>query len=565
MTFTQWFLFFLAVQVIHFLGTWKLYVKAGRKAWEAAVPVYNAIVLMQIINRPKWWVILLFIPIVNLIMFPVVWVETLRSFGKNSTVDTILGVVTLGFYVYYVNYFENVTYVQNRSIKPKTEAGETVSSILFAVVVATIIHTFFIQPFTIPTSSLEKTLLVGDFLFVSKVNYGARVPQTAIAFPMVHDTIPLAKVKSYSKFPQIPEMRFPGFEKPEHNDIMVFNWPVDTIPYFGYRGSERFDKPMDKKSNYVKRTVGLPGDNLEVKNGIVFINNQELKLDDRAKVQYTYIVNSEKGVDYNFFRKQGYTEHTQSFLVTPTNQNQINVLQRYGLDIEDQKNGSYVITTYGIPANEIQETGLRLQEVLGKKLFINLTIADAMKFSQQKMFDSIVKFEKKIEGKSIFPHNNELWTGDNLGPIHIPAKGEVVQLTTETLPLYKGIITDYEHNKLEVKNGSIFINDQPATTYTIQQDYYYMMGDNRHNSEDSRYWGFVPADHIVGKPVFIWMSMDPNVPMGKLFDKIRWDRLFTTVHGTGKPHSFFIYFVIILVGWTGYSFVKKRKAKKYKY
>ena len=132
MTFTEWFLFFLAVQVIHFLGTWKLYVKAGRKAWEAAVPVYNAVVLMQIINRPKWWVVLLFIPIVNLIMFPVVWVETLRSFGKNSTVDTILGVVTLGFYVYYVNYFENVTYIQNRSIKPKTEAGETVSSVLFA-------------------------------------------------------------------------------------------------------------------------------------------------------------------------------------------------------------------------------------------------------------------------------------------------------------------------------------------------------------------------------------------------------------------------------------------------
>ena len=286
------------------MGTWKLYVKAGRKAWEAAVPVYNAIVLMQIINRPKWWVVLLFIPIVNLIMFPVVWVETLRSFGKNSTVDTILGVVTLGFYVYYVNYFENVSYIQNRSIKPKTEAGETVSSILFAVVVATIIHTFFIQPFTIPTSSLEKTLLVGDFLFVSKVNYGARVPQTAITFPMVHDTIPVAKVKSYSKFPQIPEMRFPGFEKPEHNDIMVFNWPVDTIPYFRYQGTERFDKPLDKKSNYVKRTVGLPGDNLEIKDGVLYINNKVLELGDRAKIQYSYDVTTNGSpLDVNFLVK----------------------------------------------------------------------------------------------------------------------------------------------------------------------------------------------------------------------------------------------------------------------
>ncbi len=525
MTFTEWFLFFLAVQVIHFLGTWKLYVKAGRKAWEAAVPVYNAIVLMQIINRPKWWVILLFIPIVNLIMFPVVWVETLRSFGKNSTLDTILGVVTLGFYVYYVNYFENVSYIPNRSIKPKTEASETVSSILFAVVVATIIHTFFIQPFTIPTSSLEKTLLVGDFLFVSKVNYGARVPQTAIAFPMVHDTIPLAKVKSYSKFPQIPEMRFPGFEKPSHNDIMVFNWPVDTVPYFGYRGNERFDKPMDKKSNYVKRTVGLPGDNLEIKDGVVYINNKVLNLGDRAKIQYSYDVTTNgTPLDVNFLVKDlGVTDGAMQM---STNTYKIFALTEEGAE--------------------------RLRQL-----------------------SSVTEVKRNVETQpephpfktnvlAIFPHN-KAWNRDNLGPIHIPAKGEVVQLAPETLPMYKAIITDYEHNKLEIKEGSIFINDKPVTTYTIQQDYYYMMGDNRHNSEDSRYWGFVPADHIVGKPVFIWMSMDPNVPMGKLFDKIRWERLFTTVHGTGKPHSFFIYFVIILIGWTGYSFIKKRKAKKYKY
>lgn len=565
MTFTQWFLFFLAVQVIHFLGTWKLYVKAGRKAWEAAVPVYNAIVLMQIINRPKWWVVLLFIPIVNLIMFPVVWVETLRSFGKNSTVDTILGVVTLGFYVYYVNYFENVTYIQNRSIKPKTEAGETVSSVLFAVVVATIIHTFFIQPFTIPTSSLEKTLLVGDFLFVSKVNYGARVPQTAIAFPMVHDTIPVAKVKSYSKFPQIPEMRFPGFEKPAHNDIMVFNWPVDTIPYFRYQGTERFDKPLDKKSNYVKRTVGLPGDNLEIRDGVVYINNKVLDLGDRAKIQYKYIVESSKGVDYNIFRKEGYTEHPRAYVIYPTNQQQIALIQDYLLDAQKLEKGGLQILTYGIPPEKVEQSGLQFQEVLSNKLPISLTIADADKFRNSKMFDSVTKFTSQSEGTRIFPHNNELWTADNLGPIHIPAKGEVVQINLETLPLYKGIITDYEHNTLEVKGTSILINGEPATTYTIQQDYYYMMGDNRHNSEDSRYWGFVPADHIVGKPVFIWMSMDPNVPLGKLFDKIRWERLFTTVHGTGKPHSFFIYFVVLLAGWGIYSFVKKRKAKKYNY
>ena len=189
MTLTEWFLFFLAVQVIHFLGTWKLYQKAGRKAWEAAVPVYNAVILMKIINRPWWYVILLFIPIINLIMFPVVWVETLRSFGKTSTTDTLLGIFTLGFYIYYVNYTQDVTHRPDRSTSPKSGSGEWVSSILFAVVVATIVHIYFIQPFTIPTSSLEKTLLVGDFLFVSKMHYGARTPMTAVSFPMVHDTI----------------------------------------------------------------------------------------------------------------------------------------------------------------------------------------------------------------------------------------------------------------------------------------------------------------------------------------------------------------------------------------
>ena len=167
MTFTNWILFVLLVQLIHFLGTWRLYQKAGRKAWEAAIPIYNAVILMKIINRPWWWVILLFIPIVNLIMFPVVWVETVRSFGRTSTTDTILAVVTCGLYIYYLNYVAEVKHREDRSLHPGSAAGEWISSILFAIVAATIVHTYVMQPFTIPTSSLEKTLLVGDFLFVS--------------------------------------------------------------------------------------------------------------------------------------------------------------------------------------------------------------------------------------------------------------------------------------------------------------------------------------------------------------------------------------------------------------
>ena len=286
MSWTGWLLFALIVQVIHFLGTWKLYVKAGRKAWEAAVPIYNAVVLMKIINRPWYWVILLFIPIVNLIMFPVVWIETLRSFGRNKTTDTVLGLLSFGLYIYYINYTQDVSHIKDRSRIPRTSGGEWVSSILFAVVAATIVHTYVMQPFTIPTSSLEKTLLVGDFLFVSKFHYGARTPMTAVAFPMVHDTIPILKSKSYLKDLQIPYFRFPGFQKIKQNDIVVFSWPPDTLTNITNPRSKVDIKPLDKKSNYVKRCVGLPGDSLEVRDGYVYINGTKNELPGRAKLQF---------------------------------------------------------------------------------------------------------------------------------------------------------------------------------------------------------------------------------------------------------------------------------------
>ena len=217
MTLFQWFVFFLLVQLVHFLGTWKLYESAGRKRWEAAIPVYNAIVLMKIIGRPTWWTILLFIPVINVIMFPVIWVETLRSFSKKTTIDTFLGIATFGFYIYYVNYTQKLNYVANRSLEPQNQTADTISSLLFAIIVATLVHTYFVQPYTIPSSSLEKSLLIGDFLLVSKLNYGPRVPMTTIAAPMVHDSLPFTKKLSYFKKPQLPYFRFPGFEKIKNN------------------------------------------------------------------------------------------------------------------------------------------------------------------------------------------------------------------------------------------------------------------------------------------------------------------------------------------------------------
>ena len=511
MTLYQWFVFFLIIQVIHFLGTWKLYEAAGRKRWEAAIPVYNAIVLMKIIGRPTWWTFLLFIPIINLIMFPVIWVETLRSFGKRSNLDTILGIATFGFYIYYVNYTQKLDYVTDRSLNPDNKTADTISSLLFAIIVATFVHTYFLQPYTIPTSSLEKSLLIGDFLFVSKINYGARVPMTTVAFPMVHDSIPFFKSKSYLKWPQLPYFRLPSLEKIARTDIVVFNWPADTVHFFGDTKTIGLRKPIDKKSNYVKRCVGIPGDNLSIKDGIVYINGKILVLPERAKPQFSYTVTTD---------------------------------------------GSSFDQTYLL--KELNITDEVYQTAQDSFYFKALTVESANRLKNNPIVKSVVRNISTAPEPNIFPQNNK-WNQDNYGPIYIPQKGKTVAITTETLPFYKKIISEYEENDLKVIGSEIRINGAVAKNYTFKQDYYWMMGDNRHNSEDSRYWGFVPENHIVGKPVFIWMSWDTH---GSGLGKVRWERLFTTVGGDGQPQSYFKYFLIALAAFfVGEYFWKKRKEK----
>jgi len=514
MTLSQWFIFVLLLQVVHFIGTWKLYVSAGRKSWEAAIPVYNAIILMKIIGRPTWWTLLLFIPIINLILFPVIWVETLARFGKHSVLDKVLGIATFGLYIAYVNYTQKLNYIADRSTEPANKTADTISSLLFAIVVATFVHTYFIQPFTIPTSSLEKSLLVGDFLFVSKVNYGARTPMTTVALPMVHDTIPLTKKKSYLNWPQLPYFRLPGFQTVERNDIVVFNWPVDTVYKFRDQSGLRVDKPIDKKSNYVKRCVGVPGDQLEIKDGIVFVNGKELILPERAKPQFSYKValDGKTPIDFEYLLKD--------------------------MDVTDGA---------GFMNAEKRDT-----------LFIAaLTAANAERLKHVPGITGVQKIISKEVEPGIFPHINK-WNRDNFGPIYIPQQGKTVALNVETLPFYKAIISDYEKNDLKVTGNEIRINGKIATSYTFQQNYYWMMGDNRHNSEDSRYWGYVPENHIVGKPIFIWMSYDSN---GKGLQKIRWDRLFTTVSGEGQPQSYFKFFLLALVAYfIGEYFWKKKKS-----
>ena len=565
MTTTEWILFFFALQGVHFLGTWKLYKAAGFQAWQAAVPIYNAFILMKIIKRPAWWVILLFIPTINLILFGVIWVETLRSFGKNSAKDTALVLLTFGLYIYTVNYSANPKHQPDRSLRPKTGFGETVSSILFAVVAATLVHNYFIQPYIIPTGSLEKSLLIGDFLFVSKFHYGARAPMTAVSVPMVHDTVPGLKIRSYLKKPQFPYLRLPGLQKINRNEIVVFSWPADTVRQFFVR-EKRVDKPIDKKSNYVKRCVGIPGDTLEIIDGFVHTNGSKNQLPDRARVQYTHFAYAQKGVSSRKLLAEGFSDFNRTYKIdniTESSYQQLipYIIGRMGNTIEDFR---VITTAKGLPTDVIRKTGLRVSEILELKKEMTLTLDEATAMRKVPEIDSVVRrFSKKnVPNEAFFPNKIPFdWNEDNFGPLVIPKKGMTVNLNKENLPLYKKIIAEYEANDLETSPSEIRINGIPTDQYTFKKDYYWMMGDNRHKSEDSRFWGFVPDDHIVGKPIFIWFSIK-GINDGIKNWSIRWDRVFTTVGGSGERTSYFPYFVGFLVVWQGVVFYRRRKKNK---
>ena len=574
MNVTQWIIFFLIIQGIHGLATWKLYIKAGRKAWEAFIPVYNAVILMKIINRPWWWTILLFLPIVNLIMFPVVWVETARSFGKSSTLDTFLAIVTLGFYNFYLNYVADVKHVENRALIASSSAGDWISSILFAIVAATIVHTYVMQPFVIPSSSLEKTLLVGDFLFVSKFHYGARVPMTTVGLPMVHDSIPKTKTKSYlfnDKYEerntswinklQLPYMRLPGFDNITRNEIVVFNQPADTLLDMNdFTPDRNYYKPIDKKTNLVKRCVGIAGDTLEIKAGHVYINGEKNVLPDRARLQFFYNVKT-KGDIRQLFSKYEITESSgyetyyieNKYLEDPKIMDFINASQDINLQVINRDSLKTEVSGTITP-RFYQRLGMSV----AKTNYIgNMTEELAAKVAKDPSVISLEKVNSETPDARLFPQDSEYtFTADNFGPIYIPKKGETLDLTIKNYPLYKRVIGEYERNTITSRGNQILINGEVATSYTFKQDYYWMMGDNRQNSIDSRYWGFVPFDHVVGKPVLVWMSFDT------IKKKIRWDRLFTTVHGTGEKTSYLIPVLVLIAGLIGFNRFRKRKKTK---
>ena len=359
---------------------------------------------------------------------------------------------------------------EKKEKKKKSEIKSWFDAIIFAVIAATILRTFLIEAYTIPTSSMEKSMLIGDFLFVSKVAYGPRVPMTPVAFPLVHHTMPIVGGKSYSESIKIPYHRMKGLGSIERNDCVVFNWP-----------DEKLGRPVDKKENYVKRCVGIPGDVIELQNADLIVNGEPQEEFDGMKKQWHYNVSTQgTGLNPNILYKK------------------------------------YDITEGGYGRNKNE---------------YNLTLTDNSR-DAIKTFPNVTKVERRVEKKGIytdyiFPHDeNYKWNVDNFGPITIPAAGSTIDISTENLSIYQDIIERYEGNKLEIIENEIYINDKLATTYTFAMNYYWMMGDNRHNSADSRFWGFVPENHIVGKALFVWMSWDKNA---KGLKKVRWNRLFRSV------------------------------------
>lgn len=477
----------------------KFYERAGFKRSDAFIPYYNLYILSKIIGWNKWWCyVLLIFPYINTFMAFLMFIELAKCYNRFAFWE----IVCAGFFPYI--YFPVLSKNDNKYHDPKTTVRppkgwvrDWLDSILWAVFAALIIRTFMFEMYTIPSSSMEGTLMTGDYLLVSKIGYGPRFPNTPLTFPFVHHTLPWSKTaKSYIEWPQLGYWRLPGFSSIKRNDPIVFNFPAgDTVSevyqsnvtYYQLvrrYGKERVNnepynfgriitRPVDKRENYVKRLIGMPGDTLQIIDGVVYING-----------------------------KMGFQPPMmQHMYYVKINGNALNpkVLEKF--QIYDGNR---------ISANEYY-------------LHMNAITAEA--FGKQPFVLEVKKMTAPVGteiSQEIFPNDtlHFKWNVDNFGPIVIPQEGVTVKISPENIALYERCITAYEHNTLTIKDNKIFINGIETNEYTFGMDYYWMMGDNRHNSQDSRFWGYVPVDHIVGKPLFVWFSKD------KTYGKIRWNRFF---------------------------------------
>lgn len=478
---------------------YKSYERAGYARICAFIPYYNLYILSRIIGWNKWWCYLLLIfPYLNFFMAMLMFIELAKCYGRYGLGEIICAAIFP--YVYFpILGTKDVKYLDPRTTvrPPKGWVRDWFDAILWAVVAALIIRTFVFEAYTIPSSSMEGTLMTGDYLIVSKIGYGPRVPNTPLSFPFVHHTLPWSKTaKSYIEWPHFGYRRLPGFSSIKRNDPIVFNFPAgDTVSevyqsnvtYYQLvrqYGRERVNsdkynfgniitRPVDKRENYVKRLIALPGDTLQIIDGVVYINGE---------------------VGY----QPPYMQHNYLVKISGNNLNP-KMLEKFGIS-----------EGYRTPvANEF---------------ILNMNATTAEQFGKQSFVQEVTKVITPAgaePSQEIFPNDTThfRWNVDNYGPIVIPKEGVTVQITPENIALYERCITAYEHNDLRIKDNKIHINGQEADSYTFGMDYYWMMGDNRHNSQDSRFWGYVPVDHIVGKPLFVWFSKDSN------FHKIRWNRI----------------------------------------
>jgi len=516
------FVLILLILLIPFhIGLWKLFEKAGRKGWESLIPLYDLYVIQKLTGKPSYWIIATIFPGINLIVLYVMIKNFYKVFGRNSLIDKSLGVILFFIYTPKFGFDPNVQFIpaDKRPSERRSKFREWVDSAVYAIVAVTILKSYFLEAYKIPTSSMEETMLIGDFLFVNKTAYGIRIPMTPLTIPFTHSMITFP-IRSFLEWPAIPYTRLPFMREVKNGDIFVFNFPEgDTIlldpflyshSYYDqarkiaqqYRENDiaaglqpredevyfslglkeirrRFkldSRPVDKRENYIKRCVAVAGDLLEIRDGRLIINGQFV--DEPEGVQRTYQVKTQGVID----RKQ---------------------LRRWGITREDMEDKN----PHGVNYNNF---------------IVNLTHAQLEKLRNMPGIVSVDPVQNPSMPLVIFPHSSRYnWTLDNFGPLKIPKKGDVVKLTRDSLCFYERIIRHYEGNELDVKDGKIYINGEESQTYTIKMNYYWAMGDNRHGSLDSRFWGFVPENHLVGKAAFTFFSLGEGGLKG-----IRWNRIF---------------------------------------